>query len=70
MPLLIVDARELSKRLGIGYGTVLDWHRNGKIPGMRTSRGKILFNLDAVLDSLSRDSSGVAEGSYPVVAAQ
>ena len=52
MPPIFVDARELAERLDVSYDTVLTWVRRGKIPHVRDGRGRLLFNLNAVLDTL------------------
>jgi excisionase family DNA binding protein len=52
MPPIFVDARELSDRLDVGYNTVLTWTRRGKIPHLRDGRGRLLYNLDSVIESL------------------
>jgi excisionase family DNA binding protein len=52
MPPIFVDARELAERLDVTYGTVLSWVRRGRIPHIRDGRGRILFNLNAVLEAL------------------
>ena len=60
-----VDARGLAERLGTRYQTVLHWVRRGKIPHLRDGRGRLLFNLDRVLEALRtspRDRKGVARG--------
>jgi excisionase family DNA binding protein len=52
MPPIFVDARGLAERLDVGYDTVLAWVRRGRIPHVRDGRGRVLFNLDSVFDSL------------------
>ena len=52
MPPIFVDARALAERLDVGYDTVLTWVRRGKIPHVRDGRGRLLFNLNTVLESL------------------
>ena len=52
MPPLFVDARALADRLDVTYDTVLAWARRGKIPHIRDGRGRLLFNLNSVLESL------------------
>jgi excisionase family DNA binding protein len=56
MPPVILDARDLAERLDVSYPTVLDWARRGKIPHLRDGRRRLRFNLNAVLDALSRKS--------------
>ena len=52
MPPIFVDARDLAERLGVRYDTVLTWVRRGKIPHVRDGRGRYLFNLNTVLETL------------------
>jgi excisionase family DNA binding protein len=52
MPPIFVDARDLAERLDVGYDTVLTWVRRGKIPHVRDGRGRLLFNLNTVLETL------------------
>jgi excisionase family DNA binding protein len=52
-PPVFVNARDLAERLDVSYGTVLSWSRRGKIPHVRNGRGRLLFNLDSVLATLS-----------------
>ena len=52
MPPIFVDARDLAERLDVSYDTVLTWVRRGKIPHVRDGRGRLMFNLDSVIDSL------------------
>jgi excisionase family DNA binding protein len=52
MPPVFVDARALAERLDVTYETVLTWTRRGKIPHVRDGRGRYLFNLDSVLETL------------------
>jgi excisionase family DNA binding protein len=56
MPPIFVDARDLAERLDVGYDTVLTWVRRGKIPYIRDGRGRLLFNLNAVLEALRQKS--------------
>jgi excisionase family DNA binding protein len=52
MPPIFVDTRELAERLDVSYDTVLTWVRRGKIPHVCDGRGRLLFNLNTVLDTL------------------
>ncbi len=52
MPPVFVDAHGLADRLDVSYPTVLSWVRRGKIPHVRDGRGRLLFNLDAVVSAL------------------
>ncbi len=51
-PRIFVDARDLSERLDVSYDTVLTWVRRGKIPHVRDGRGRLMFNLNSVIESL------------------
>ena len=52
MPPIFVDARDLAERLDVSYDTVLTWVRRGKIPHVRDGRGRLIFNLNSVIESL------------------
>jgi excisionase family DNA binding protein len=52
MPPIFVDARDLAERLDVSYDTVLTWVRRGKIPHVRDGRGRLMFNLNSVIESL------------------
>jgi excisionase family DNA binding protein len=52
MPPIFVDARNLAERLDVGYDTVLTWVRRGKIPHVRDGRGRLMFNLNSVIEAL------------------
>jgi excisionase family DNA binding protein len=52
MPPIFVDARELAERLDVSYDSVLTWVRRGEIPHIRDGRGRLLFNLNTVLQTL------------------
>jgi excisionase family DNA binding protein len=52
MPPVFVSAHDLADRLDVTYDTVLTWARRGKIPHVRDGRGRLLFNLDSVLEAL------------------
>jgi excisionase family DNA binding protein len=63
MPPIFVDALDLAERLDVSYDTVLTWVRRGKIPHVRDGRGRLMFNLDSVIESLrldGRDGRGKA----------
>ena len=62
MPPIFVDGRDLAARLDVRYDTVLTWARRGKIPNVRDGRGRMLFNLDSVLEALRQRSQ---EASRP-----
>ncbi len=52
MPPIFVDARDLAERLDVSYDTVLTWVRRGKIPHVRDGRGRLMFNLNSVIEAL------------------
>jgi excisionase family DNA binding protein len=53
MPPIFVDARGLAERLDVTYDTVLTWVRRGKVPHVRDGRGRLMFNLNSVIEALS-----------------
>jgi excisionase family DNA binding protein len=52
MPPVFVDAQNLSERLNVSYDTVLTCVRRGKIPQVRDGRGRLMFNLNSVVEAL------------------
>jgi excisionase family DNA binding protein len=52
MPPIFLDARDLAERLDVTYDTVLTWVRRAKIPHVRDGRGRLMFNLDSVIEAL------------------
>jgi excisionase family DNA binding protein len=66
MPPVLVSARELARRLTVRYETVLHWAALGKIPSLRDSRNRVLFNLDAVLKALRAEAPTEPEGRKPI----
>jgi excisionase family DNA binding protein len=52
MPPILLDGRELADRLGVSYAEVMSWHRRGWIPSVKTGSGRVLFNLDRVVEAL------------------
>ncbi len=48
----LLTAQELASHLGVKPGTILDWHRKGKIPARRLSHKVLRFNLRDVLAAL------------------
>lgn len=62
MPPVFLNARDLAARLDVGYPTVLSWARRGKVPHVRDGRGRLLFNLSAVLKALSEAPRKPADG--------
>jgi excisionase family DNA binding protein len=52
MPPIFLDARGLADRLDVTYDTILTWVRRGKVPHVRDGRGRLMFNLDSVIEAL------------------
>jgi excisionase family DNA binding protein len=52
MPPVFVDAHGLAERLDVSYETVLTWVRRGKVPHIRDGRGRVMFNLNSVIEAL------------------
>jgi hypothetical protein len=48
----LLTAVELADRLGLRPGTILAWHRRGKIPARKLSHKVLRFNLGDVLTAL------------------
>lgn len=69
MPLVLLDGRGLAQRLGVRYEDVMSWARVGKIPSVKTGRGRVFFNLDLVIDALRESADSVAEGRLAVAGA-
>ena len=64
MPPIFVDARDLAERLDVSYDTVLTWVRRGKVPHVRYGRGRLMFNLNSVVETL-RDKHPQPEAAMP-----
>ena len=58
MPLVLLDGRELADRLGESYANLMRWSRTGKIPSIKTGRGRVVFNLDEVVNALMKARTG------------
>ena len=52
MPPIFLDARGLAERLDVKYETVLTWSRQEKIPSIKDGRGRLMFNLNSVMEAL------------------
>jgi excisionase family DNA binding protein len=52
----LLTAAEIAIRLGVKPGTVLAWHRNGRIPARRLSHKVLRFALADVLKALDSTS--------------
>jgi excisionase family DNA binding protein len=48
----LLTAAELADRLGVKPGTILVWHRQGKIPARKLSHKVLRFDLRDVLTAL------------------
>jgi hypothetical protein len=48
----LMTAQDLASHLGVKPGTVLHWHRQGKIPARRLSHKVLRFNLREILAAL------------------
>jgi excisionase family DNA binding protein len=58
MPPIFVDAHGLAQRLDVEYDTILTWVRRGKLPYIRDGRGRLLFNLNQVVEALREKPIG------------
>jgi predicted site-specific integrase-resolvase len=60
----LMSAVELAHRLGVKPGTILAWHRKGRIPSRRLSHKLLRFGLADVLSALEarQKSLGEADG--------
>jgi excisionase family DNA binding protein len=48
----LLTAAELAERLGVKPGTILGWHRLGRIPARRLSHKVLRFSLPDVVAAL------------------
>jgi excisionase family DNA binding protein len=53
-----MTGRELAETLGERYETVMEWARLGRIPSLKSGH-RVWFNLDRVLEALSRSTAGI-----------
>jgi predicted site-specific integrase-resolvase len=61
----LFTAQELAGHLGVRPGTILGWHRKGKIPARRLSHKVLRFSLRDVLNALeSRHASHRQGGGH------
>jgi excisionase family DNA binding protein len=60
-----LTAAELSERLGVKPGTILDWHRKGRIPARKLSHKVLRFDLADVLSALEKPPTPRHEPAGP-----
>ena len=53
----LMTAAELAERLGVKPGTILGWHRRGRIPSRKLSPKVLRFSLSDVLAALDAPTS-------------
>jgi hypothetical protein len=58
----LLTAAELADCLGVKPGTILGWHRSGRIPGRRLSHKVLRFSLAAVLAALEGRQEAAGQG--------
>jgi excisionase family DNA binding protein len=51
-PQRLLTAKEVAHALQVSPRTVLEWHRQGRIPGIQPTGSTVRFDLDAVLAAL------------------
>jgi predicted site-specific integrase-resolvase len=61
-PSELLTAAELADCLGVKPGTVLGWHRSGRIPGRRLSHKVLRFSLTEVLAALEGRQEADGQG--------
>ncbi len=52
MPPVYMNGRQLADRLDRPYEHVMDWSRLGLIPSIKLSNGRVVFDLDRVVQTL------------------
>jgi predicted site-specific integrase-resolvase len=60
MPPIVLNAREISERVGASYEDVLSWTRRGIIPSIPAG-GRYYYNLTQVLKALNRRATATPE---------
>ena len=58
----LLTAAELADCLGVKPGTILGWHRSGRIPGRRLSHKVLRFSLAEVLAALEGRQEAAGQG--------
>lgn len=48
----LIDGREVARRLGVSYNTLLRWRKAEKVPGVKLSKKVLRFNLRQVAEAL------------------
>ena len=64
-PDALLTAAELAERLGVKPGTVLGWHRKGRIPARKLSHKVLRFDLADVLSALETPPTPRHEATGP-----
>ncbi len=62
----LMTAAELAARVGVRPGTILQWHRKGRIPARKLSHKVLRFNLAEVLSALQLVSDSDHEAGKAV----
>jgi excisionase family DNA binding protein len=57
----LMTAAEIGERLGVTAGTVLKWHRDGRIPCRKLSHKVLRFRLSEVVEALESHENGSDE---------
>lgn len=58
----LLTAAELADCLGVKPGTILGWHRSGRIPGRRLSHKVLRFSLGEVMAALEGRQEAAGQG--------
>jgi Helix-turn-helix domain len=58
----LMTAKELAAHFGVKPGTILGWHREGKIPARKLSHKVLRFNLRDVLAALAASEAPGCQG--------
>jgi excisionase family DNA binding protein len=61
----LLTARDVAEQLGVSPETMLRWHRDGKVPGIRLPSGAIRFHPAAIEEWLSAHGTGATSGNGP-----
>jgi excisionase family DNA binding protein len=63
---IVYTLSEAAELLGVHYETVARWVRNGKLPGMKLSRRKVVVTKEKLDAFLRGSSTGPEEVARPV----